>query len=160
MWTVSPQVWPSGGASPDPPEPAWPLAGAVLLAGAAALFRLAERTLGPRERRNAWTPWLVLLGGGCMAGAVAIELLGHWQMGLRPTDNSYGAMVYMAALLTGQLAFAIVIMALYTMARHFAGKLDTVRRGTLENTALLVYYTAAQGLLGLLLIHVFPRVMG
>ena len=48
----------------------------------------------------------------------------------------------------------------FTLARYVTGKLDAERRVTFENTALLTYYTAGQGLLGLLLIHGFPRIIG
>jgi cytochrome c oxidase subunit I+III len=46
------------------------------------------------------------------------------------------------------------------LARYAAGRVDTARRVTYDNTALLVYYTAAQGIVGLLLVHGFPRLLG
>jgi|GEM_PF-2614381 len=61
--------------------------------------------------------------------------------------------------LTGQLVFTVLIMSLFVIARHFTGKLDRVRCATLENTALLVYYTTAQALVGLVVIHGFPRMI-
>lgn len=69
-------------------------------------------------------------------------------------------MVYMESVLTGQLAFAVAIMTFYALARYFTGKLDSERRLTFENVALLTYYTAGQGLFGLLLVHGFPRISG
>jgi cytochrome c oxidase subunit I+III len=51
-------------------------------------------------------------------------------------------------------------MSAFCAARHVAGKLDRVRVASLENTALLLDYMVAQTLIGLLLIHGFPRVMG
>lgn len=86
--------------------------------------------------------------------------MGHWQSGLRPTSSSYGALAFMAGVLAGQLAFAVVIMTLYTIARHVAGLLDRDRRVTFDNTALLAWYAAGQSLLGLLLVHGFPRAVG
>jgi cytochrome c oxidase subunit I+III len=38
--------------------------------------------------------------------------------------------------------------------------LDAERRGTYENTAIFLYYAAGQGLVGLLLVHGFPRMIG
>jgi cytochrome c oxidase subunit I+III len=103
---------------------------------------------------------LVILGAACLAGAVAVELAGHWRSGLRPTDNSYSAMVYMCALLTAQIIAAVLVMSLYTVARYLAGRLDAERRVTFENTALLAYYAAGQGAVGLVLVHGFPRLIG
>jgi cytochrome c oxidase subunit I+III len=81
-------------------------------------------------------------------------------MGLRPTASSYGALVYMAVVLGGQIAFAVAIMSLFAIARHFAGTLDRERRLTYETTALLAWYGAAQTAAGLLLVHGFPRAIG
>jgi len=159
LWTVSPDVWAPDGAPPLPSS-AWPLASGALLIAAVALFIVASRTLAPAKSRNPLTPLLVIMGAASAVAAVGVELLGHWQTGLRPADSSYGAMVYLASGLSGQLVFAIVVMALFTLARHFTGKLDTVRRGSFENTSLLLYYTAGQGLLGLFLVHGFPRLTG
>jgi len=65
----------------------------------------------------------------------------------------------MAVVLNGQLAFAVAIMALFMIARHYTGKLDAVRFASLENTCLLAWYTVGQALVGLLLIHGFPRMI-
>lgn len=99
-------------------------------------------------------------GARALAGAVAVEVAGFWQTGLRPAANAYGAMVYMSSLLNGQLAFAVLIMAGFTIARHVSGRLNAVRRVSFENTALLAWYTVGQALLGLLLVHGFPRLVG
>jgi cytochrome c oxidase subunit I+III len=158
LWTVSPEAWANG--APSLPHAAWPWLSALLLTASVAAFAIAGRTLAPPKSRNPATPILVVLGSACAVGGVAVEVLGHWQSGLRPTDSSYSAMVYLASGLTGQLVFAIVVMSLFTVARHFSGRLDRVRRGSLETTTLLLYYTAAQGLLGLLIVHGFPLVIG
>ena len=53
----------------------------------------------------------------------------------------------------------VALMALYTLARDVAGLLDRERRATFDNTMLLAYYTAAQGALGLAVVHGFPRLI-
>ena len=53
-----------------------------------------------------------------------------------------------------------LIMGLYTIARWLAGKLDSVRRATFDNTMLFWHYTVGQGLVGLLVVHGFPRLTG
>ncbi|MGZ5029176.1 MAG: hypothetical protein ACXV8I_01080 [Methylobacter sp.] len=105
------------------------------------------------------TPLLVLLGALSSAFAVYLEIWCQWQTGLSPTKSSYGALVYIAGVLDGQLVFAVLIMSLFVIARHYTDKLDRVRFASLENTNLLIYYTAAQALIGLLVIHGFPRVI-
>jgi cytochrome c oxidase subunit I+III len=69
-------------------------------------------------------------------------------------------MVYRGGALNAQLAAAVAIMTLFTLARSATGKLDAERRVTYESTAELACYTAGQGLLGLVLVHGFPRLVG
>ena len=158
LWTVSPEEWSAGGQMS--PSLVFPMVSAALLLGAAGAFLASWRTLGPPGSPRLVTPFLVILGAACAVAAVGVEIYGHWREGLAPTADSYGAMVYLASALTGQLVFAIVIMSLFVVARHFTGRLDSERRGTIENTGLLVFYAVAQGLLGLLLVHGFPRLIG
>jgi cytochrome c oxidase subunit I+III len=102
----------------------------------------------------------MLAGGAALVAAVAIDILAHWQAGLRPTESAYAATVYMGGVLNGQLAAAVAIMTLFALARHVTGRLDGERRVTFESAALLTYYTAGQELLGLVLVHGFPRLVG
>jgi cytochrome c oxidase subunit I+III len=51
-------------------------------------------------------------------------------------------------------------MALFVLARSFAGRLDGVRRQTFDNTMLVWHYAVLQGLVGLALVHFFPRFSG
>ncbi|WP_020158315.1 cytochrome c oxidase subunit I [Methylobacter marinus] len=157
IWTVSPEQWPS--EAQRLPGLRWPVLSALLFIAGAACFAIAKRTLAEPGSRHPWTPLLILAGALSSVAAVGLEIGCHWQDGLRPAASSYGALVYMAGILTGQLVFAMLIMALFVIARHFTGKLDRVRSATLENTSLLAYYIAAQALIGLLVIHGFPRMI-
>jgi cytochrome c oxidase subunit I+III len=159
LWTVSPEVWPAANSSALPGA-AWPLGSAALLLAGAIAFVIAGRSLPAQGRRLTASLPLVFLGVGCLVAAIAVEIFGHWQASVRPGESAYGALVYLAAGLNGQLVFAVVIMGLFTMARQIAGRLDDVRRSSFENTALLVYYTVGQALLGLALVHGFPRAVG
>jgi cytochrome c oxidase subunit I+III len=156
LWTVSPAAWSTAPLAGLP----WPLAAAALFGASALAFGAAGRSLGPPGRTRRWTPLLLVAGSGALAAAVIVELAGHWQAGLRPTQSGYSALVYMASVLNGQLAAAVIVMALFAVARHFAGRLDRERRMTFDSTALLAWYTAAQAALGLLLVHGFPRAIG
>jgi cytochrome c oxidase subunit I+III len=157
IWTVSPGVWPSDAASL--PSLQWPAVSALLFIAGAAFFAVAKETLPEPGKKQLLTPLLVLLGALLSVLAVCLEIWCHWQAGLNPAKSSYGAMVYMSSILNGQLVFAVLIMSLFVIARHLTGKLDRVRFASLENTNLLAYYTVAQALTGLLIIHGFPRMI-
>ncbi|MEZ5843414.1 MAG: cytochrome c oxidase subunit I [Hyphomicrobiaceae bacterium] len=160
-WTVAPRFWPGLAAEASAlPSSSWAAASALAFAVGAIAFVLADRSLGPSGKPRLATPLLIAIGALSLIAAVGIEVMGHWQAGLRPSDSSYAALVYVGAFLTGQLAGAVLVMGFYTIARHVVGKLDRVRRVTFDNTRLLAIYTACQGIAGLVLVHGFPRVVG
>jgi cytochrome c oxidase subunit I+III len=158
LWTVSPQVWAPLGA-PAPPGLGWPLASAALLIGGSALLVIAGRALPQPGRRRGWVATLLLLALAGLLASFAIELVAHLGSGLSPTASSYGAMVYLGVALFGQLVAALVVMTLFAVARCLAGLIDRERRVTFDNVALLYHYTVAQTLLGLTLVHGFPRML-
>ena len=140
---------------------AWPLLSGLLLAASSGLIVLAGRFLSDRlaqQRRvgaaHAASPsWR-------SSGASAIEIFAHWRAGLRPDADAHAAMVYMGAFLQLELVLALVVMAAFAIARRLAGLLNRRRRVVFDNLGLLWHYTVAQGLLGLLLVHGFPRIAG
>jgi cytochrome c oxidase subunit I+III len=160
LWTVSPEVWPPHG-SPTLPAFDWPLMSAALCVIAVLAFIMADQWL-PAPGRRAILPAMAgaLVGCACLLSAVVVEIMGHWQSGLRPGATAYSAMVYLAGGLAGQVIVAVVLMGLFTVARLLAGRTDRERRNSFDHTALLAYYAAAQTLLGLVLVHGFPRLVG
>jgi cytochrome c oxidase subunit I+III len=160
LWSASPEVWPAASGQ-QLPALAWPLASAAAFIASSAAMLAAARFLGKAEQAGNWPARVGILVAACaLSAALVTDFQGHWQSGLRPEASSYGALVYTAVALEGQLAVTGVIMALYTLARSAAGKLTAQRRATFDNTMLLWHYTVAQGLASLLLIHGFPRVAG
>ncbi|MGE0716645.1 MAG: cytochrome c oxidase subunit I [Alphaproteobacteria bacterium] len=159
LWTVSPEVWAPAG-SPALPGAGWPIGSAAALLAGLALIELAGRRL-PAPGRRGWavSPALVL-GAGLLAVAVAIEIAGHWQTGLDPRANAYGAMVFMAGVLAGQIVAAVVVMALLVAARLLARRTDRARRNSFDHTLQLARYAVGQSLFGLALVHGFPRLIG
>jgi cytochrome c oxidase subunit I+III len=103
---------------------------------------------------------LVIASALCLCGALALELSGQWASGVHPQANSHNAMVYLASFLQLQLIAALMVMALFVLARLVAGRLDAIHRVTFDNTAVLWHYTVGQGLFSLLLLHGFPRLIG
>ncbi|MEZ5816618.1 MAG: cytochrome c oxidase subunit I [Hyphomicrobiaceae bacterium] len=157
-WTVSPSVW-GGSGSPAPPAIVWPVASGLLYLAAATAFWAAGHCLPERHRRGILTTILLFAGAVLIVVAVSVDVMGHWQTGLRPSSSSYGALVYLGIFLTAQLAAAIVVMAMFTVVRQLTGRLDRVRRVSFETTALLAYYACAQAILGLVLVNGFPRMI-
>ena len=132
------------------------LAAAALVPQAAANRRLAAEP--PRSQRPLQVG--LALGTLLLVGSIVAELQGHLATDLRPTQNAYGAVVYMVATLQALfvgIVACIACMGLYTVARSLAGLLAPRRRATFDNTRVFWYYTVAQGLVGLVLVHGFPR---
>lgn len=159
LWVVSPEVWAPAG-SPAPPPIGWPVASAALLLAGSGILWLVSRKLQQYAASRLAISAALLLSLVCLSAAFMLETGGHLTTGLDPGENAYGAMLYLGAVLFAQLVLALLIMGLFTLARHLAGKLDAVRRVTYDNYALLYHYTVAQSLLGLGLIHGFPRLIG
>ena len=155
LWTGAPEIWPGTGDSPLP-SALWPVASATLFAGSATAFLLADRTLKRQTTRG--FVLLAAFGVAALVAAVALEGFGHWTAGLRPAASAYGALVYMGTVLNAQLAAAIVLIAGFVLVRALTGRLDPVRRAAFDCLMLLSWYAAGQGLVGLVLVHGFPRV--
>jgi cytochrome c oxidase subunit I+III len=102
----------------------------------------------------------VLCSLAALLASLAIDVYGVWQSGLRPDASAYGAMVYLADFLQVQTVLLVVAMAGFVIARQLSGHLDPVRRNPFDLLGLVWHYTTAQGLLGLMLVHGFPRIAG
>ncbi|WP_309084761.1 cytochrome c oxidase subunit I [Chelativorans sp.] len=159
LWIVSPEVWAPHG-SPALPGAGWPVGTALLLVAGTAAMVLTRWLLPEPGRREPAVPLLLALAAICLVGASLAEVWAHWSTGLRPAQNSYGAMVYMGSVINLQVVLAVAVLAGFAIARYLTGKLDQERRVNFENCALLYYYAAGQMLFGLLLLHGFPRLAG
>jgi cytochrome c oxidase subunit I+III len=158
LWTVSPDAWHAG--RPYLPGALRPFLSALLLISSAGMIWGARHRLKIPGHRSLMSAGLILLAALFAGIGLGLEFQGHWGQGLRPQSSSYAAMVYLGIILSAQIMLAILIMCFYCIARILAGKLDRIRVASLENTSLLLYYLVGQALLGLLLIHGFPRIMG
>jgi cytochrome c oxidase subunit I+III len=155
LWTVSPRVWPKPEALP---VSLWPvLAGAMLIASAAAGLA-ASRMVPAQKASGAGFVALIGIGISALIAASAVEAFAHWRSGLRPDADAHAAMVAMTSFLQAQVVVPVFLWGCFIVARLFAGHIDTVHRATVDNLMLLWLYAAGQGLLGLLLVHGFPRV--
>jgi cytochrome c oxidase subunit I+III len=158
LWLVN------GDAMWPPPQQGVPVAAfglaALGLYGAGALaISLAARLLGRAAGRPAWVRLALLAAMALFAAGAAADGWALWSGGLRPQDHAYGAASFtLFAWQAAQVAIAL-LMAGYTLARSLAGALDGQRRLTMDNTRLFWLYVAAQGAVGLGLLHVVPRLL-
>jgi cytochrome c oxidase subunit I+III len=150
LWTVSPDVWPPVA---QVPTLAWAFgAGASMAAGSAA-FALARRRL----ERGGRIHGAAVAAIGCMVAAFVLDLIAH--RALSPSASAYGAAVHLVLAIEGCFVAVAIVMALFAMARQAAGRMDRVWRVTFDNARLLWHYTVAQSLVGIVLVHGFPRLV-
>ncbi len=155
LWTTSPEVWL---ASAQLPAPIFPLLSACLLLGSGVLVAWTGHRLkqGGQGLLRVALPAAILM----LAAAIGLEGYGHWQSGLRPQADGYAAAVYAMAGLQGVFVIVLSYMGVFTTARSMAGRLSQERRACFDNTMIFWYYAVAQALLGLGLVHGFPRLIG
>ncbi|RXT54388.1 cytochrome c oxidase subunit I [Bosea sp. Tri-44] len=156
LWTVAPEGWPRQSDLPSSAS-AWASLAAfgfsgIMLAGAHHLLDRNARRTGP-------VALLLLAGVTALTGALALDLIGHWWSGLRPQASGYAAMVYANAALQAQIIAAVVVIALFAIARLLVGRLDGSRRVVFDVLMLLWVYAIGQASFGLLLTHGFPRMV-
>jgi cytochrome c oxidase subunit I+III len=158
LWLVNPGAWPPAGVAM--PALGWPAASAALYTASSGAMALASWALrGAADQR--WTVrFLILLAVALTIGAFTTDLYSQWRTGLNPSAHAYGAVVYGIIANQGQYVIALSIMGLYTIARSLAGLLDRNRRVTFDNTMLFWHYMAGQGLAGLAVASLFPRIVG
>ncbi len=142
LWTISPEWPPPGIPLADAAWSLWAASG-WLLAG--VLVWLAARAL----RAASGVLFDLALLGGLLAlgGAFYAQLCALGD--ISPRGSGYGATLYALLSWQGFHVVVVAIMALYTLARRWSGRLDAQRRVNYDNTALMWLYTAAQGLVSL-----------
>lgn len=89
--------------------------------------------------------------------AFGMDALGWFRTGLRPDAHAYGAMVHAVMAWQALHVCVVLLMTGYTLARSWSGRLDATRCVTFDNTRLFSYYTAGQGVVGILLLHLTLR---
>ena len=151
LWIVNPDQWPDAGRLPDA---RYAIAGIGLFAASSLAFGFANRRLRHDRSPIPGLALAIVLG---LAGYAA-ELLA--QRSVDPTASGYGAMVYVFLVLGGFFLTTIVIMAALCIARRLAHRLDNQWRVTFDNARIFWHYVAAQSIVGLVLVHGFPRLLG
>ncbi|CAM3676206.1 cbb3-type cytochrome c oxidase subunit I [Bordetella tumulicola] len=152
LWLTSPETWPATTAIAAPTLPSL---SAGLLVGASILGVCAVR--GLKHGKKMAVNGCLLSGIVLMIAASGLDLYTHWQHGLRPQASAYSAAVFALSGLQTVFVILTVVMSLFTIARHLAGRLSARQRACLDTTMVMWQYTVVQGLLTLGVIHVFPR---
>jgi cytochrome c oxidase subunit I+III len=158
LWMVSPHAWPQQTGQGIPGIGSG-LTSLVLVALGALAFTIASRALHRADSALGAFRLALLAGLIALGGWVGNEVHALWQSGMRPKETSYAAVVYMLTALQCFFVVTVTIMGLYTLARSLAGKIGERRRVTFDNTRLLAYYTAVQGVAALLVVHLSPRLL-
>jgi cytochrome c oxidase subunit I+III len=153
---VGPGDWPPAVAKR--PSGHWPAMAAAAWLGSAWLVAGASRALavGATGRFRV----RLGLGLGLVLLATALDGASQWRAGLTPDRHAYEATVATFVGVQAVTAAAVLILALYTLARSWRGLLDRARRVTLDNTMLLWQYAVAQGVLALGVVHLLPWILG
>jgi cytochrome c oxidase subunit I+III len=152
LWTILPSGFPPAGL--DLPLLGASIASALCWAASAAAMWFANRMLASKQSRAfdaALLGAFVLLLIASAANVYALT-----GTNVSPEAHGYAATSYMLVTWQGVHAVLLTFMVLFTLARHLTGKLDSIRRNTFDNTRIMWYFSAAQALVGLIVIHT-PR---
>jgi cytochrome c oxidase subunit I+III len=150
LWTIAVEGWPPAGLD-------FPLVGSTLASAAAWLasagaMALANKALD-RQSSKPLLAGLLLLAFLTMAAGFAFNLQALTDTNIRPGAHGYGATMYTMLAWQGLHVTLLTLMAAYTLARVFAGHVDRVRRNTFDNTRIMWYFSAAQALVSMIVIH-------
>jgi cytochrome c oxidase subunit I+III len=139
------------------PAPWLPALSVLLTAGGAALVALALRVpLAGGQRR---VRWLVGIACALLLGGYGLELGGQVASGLNPVRHAWGAAVATLVAYQGLHVLLCVCLGAYVVARSLCRHLTPASRGSLDNAALIWYYTAVQAGATGAAVHVWPLLM-
>jgi cytochrome c oxidase subunit I+III len=140
--------------------PPWWLQAAAfaLLAAGVAMVALARRR--PPASGQGALCWLFGIAIALATGGFGLELAGQLDSGLNPASHAWSAAVAAMVAYQGLHVLLCAITGAYVIARSLCGHLTPHSRGSLDNTALIWYYTLLQGAVTGVAVHVWPRLMG
>jgi cytochrome c oxidase subunit I+III len=117
----------------------------------AAIMAVANRALSSNQR----TAMSIALLAAMFAVWIAFGASLHALLGtnLQPQMHGYASTAYTMIAWQGLHAVLLTLMAAFTLARWWCGLIDAVRRNVFDNTRIMYYYCAAQGVIALLVMH-------
>src|SRR3546814_1886611 len=104
-----------------------------------------------------WTsPMLILIAAISLLVSFGFDL-GSWYLSdLSPEMSGQGAIVYAFLSLQGILTGISLLMAFYLALRNSRGLITRPRNNSVDLIVLFTTYTALQGIIGALLVRLFP----
>jgi cytochrome c oxidase subunit I+III len=155
LWTVQPPGFPPPGL--DLPLMTSSILAVVAWIASAGGVWFAERAL--LSERGGPLSVALLVAVLFSWAAFAFSLHALMDSNLRPQLHGFAATAYTMVAWQGLHVFLLTLMAGYTLVRAWAGMIDAKRRNVFDNTRIMWYYSAAQGLIALLVMH-SPRFAG
>ncbi len=150
LWSRNPLDW-------VPPPGTGLIAIAIMYALALIGVRASNAALAlDRPRSPVFATGLMLGSLALIAGAWGIDV-GDWMAtGLTPQVSGQGATVFYFLSWQGFFVFTSAIMGFYALLRWITGHVEAQRPSTFQLIGLFLGYTAAQGLISVLLTRLFP----
>jgi cytochrome c oxidase subunit I+III len=152
LWLLAP-AWPPPGH--ELPGLALPALGVALLLAASASVHSARRrnaAARPDGGRGA-----LLLGAVLLVAFLVTQALMLVDYGRTPQSHAYASLVYVLIGYQGIHAIIALLMAAFVWRRSRRGLVDSVRQRDFRITTMFWHYTTGLWLVGLVLVHLFPR---
>ncbi len=130
--------------------------GLLLLSASAGLAYAARPVMAQMKRGAGLAALMMTLAGVCLTAALAIDLQDWWQAGLRGDASGQGATVYAMLAWHASIVAAVVLSAVYYLARWMRGLAPAPANKTMEALRILFIYAALEGAAGLLLPRLVP----
>ena len=130
--------------------------GLTLLAAAGGLAYAARPLMARFERGAGYSAAAMGLSALCLAGALGVDLWHWWQAGLRGDASGQGATVFAMMAWHGAVVAAVLLSALFYVARWLRGLAPRPANKTLEALRIFFLFAAMEGTAGLLLPRLVP----
>ena len=134
------------------------LPGLLLLGASAGLAYAARPAMARLQRGAGLTALMMALSALCLAAALGVDVWDWWQAGLRADATGQGATIYAMLAWHASIVAAVVLSALYYLARWLRGLAPGPANKTMEALRVLFIYAAIEGAAGLLLPRGVPWV--
>jgi cytochrome c oxidase subunit I+III len=152
LWLLAPAWPPPGHELPGLGVPA--LGAALLLAGSASVRSARRRNAAARPDGGRAA---LLLGGILLVAFLVTQVLMLVDYGHAPQSHAYASLVYVLIGYQGIHAIIALLMAAFVWRRSRRGLVDSVRQRDFRIITMFWHYTTGLWVVGLLLVHLFPR---
>ena len=149
LWTITLSDFPP--ESLDLPLIGSSVAAALAWAVAVGAMYVANRLLRPDRMQVVSLALVAALAGVWIAFGLSLHAL--LATNLRPQMHGFASTAYTMVAWQGLHAVLLTLMAGFTLLRLWLGMIDPVRRVVFDNTRIMWYYCAAQGVIALVVMN-------